>query len=51
VKKLTVRVDDNFHKRLRLHCIEVGETVQAMVLRLLREELARAKKKGGRQHG
>lgn len=44
MKKLTVRLDDDFSKRLRIYSIQTGEPLQQMIVRLLREELARARK-------
>jgi predicted HicB family RNase H-like nuclease len=44
MKKLTVRLEDDFSKRLRIHSIQTGESLQQMIVRLLREELARARK-------
>jgi len=44
IRKLTVRLDDAFSKRLRLHSIQTGESLQQMIVRLLREEMARKRK-------
>lgn len=44
LKKLTVRLDDAFSKRLRLHSIQTGEPLQQMIVRLLKAELAQARK-------
>lgn len=42
MKRLTTRLDDDLHKRLRFFSVETGESLQALVVRLLREELKRA---------
>ncbi len=39
--KLTIRLDDDMHTRLRLHSVKTKEPLQQMVVRLLRAELAR----------
>lgn len=52
-RKLTIRVDEALHRRLRIMSVETNEPLQQMVLRLLREDLERyergkARKGGGR---
>ena len=41
MKKLTIRLDDDLHRRLRFMSLEVSEGLQKMVVRLLRAELER----------
>lgn len=41
MKKVTVRLDDHLHRRLRLRSVESEESVQAMLMRLLMRELQR----------
>jgi hypothetical protein len=48
MKKLTVQLPDDLHKRVRILGIQRGETFQGMVLRLLAAEVARS---GGKPAG
>lgn len=41
MKKLTVRVDDEVHRRLKIMAAERGESLQRIAARLLLEDLAR----------
>ncbi|MDI6773611.1 MAG: hypothetical protein QME77_13645 [bacterium] len=41
MKKITVRFDDELHKRLRHLSVEREESLQQMIVRLLRAELER----------
>ncbi len=49
MKILTVRLDDDLHKRLRLVAVERGETLQQIAERLLREFVARETRPQGRR--
>lgn len=37
MKKVTVRLDDELHRKVRIRGIETGEPLQQMIVRLLRE--------------
>ncbi len=41
MKRLTIRLDDDLHRRLRFLSLEANEPLQQMALRLLRAELER----------
>jgi len=43
IKTLTIRLDDDMHKELKLHSVKTEETIQDMVVRLIREELEKEK--------
>lgn len=47
MKKMTIRLDDDLHRELRLRSVERNEPVQQMLLRLLRAELKRGGRRGG----
>jgi hypothetical protein len=47
MKKVTVRLDDDLHRELRLRSVGRNEPVQRMMLRLLRAELKRGGRRGG----
>jgi predicted HicB family RNase H-like nuclease len=40
-RKITVRVDPDTHRALKVHSAKSGEAVQQMLLRLIRDELRR----------
>jgi predicted HicB family RNase H-like nuclease len=40
-RKLTVRVDPDTHRALKVHSAKSGEAVQQLLLRLIRDELRR----------
>lgn len=44
IKTLTIRLEDDLHKRLKLYSVKKDETIQDMVVRLICEELEKAEK-------
>lgn len=45
MKRLTINLSDDLHKRLKLHCVLVEKEMAELIRRLIEEHLEKAEKK------
>jgi predicted DNA-binding protein len=45
MKRFNMNLSDELHKRLKLHCVEIGKEMTEVVQRLIEEYLEKARKK------
>lgn len=43
-KSLTIRMDEELHKQVKIKAVKDGTTIQDYILRLIREDLTRVEK-------
>lgn len=39
MKRLSIRIDDELHKALKLYCLETDETIQDLAVEALKEKI------------
>lgn len=44
-KNLVVRIDEELHQRLKLHCVEEKTSIKEMVIKLITKELEEPKER------
>lgn len=45
MKTFTLRMDDDFHKAVKLKCVEAGVTMQEYITNLIQEDIEKEKTK------
>lgn len=41
IKTITLRLDDDLHKKLKIHAVQKNESMQDILIRLIEEELSK----------